>query len=119
MSVEESDIDDQMTARRRGREIGGARVEIRDGRVTSVVNWVFTALGALGLMVGVGVYNKLSEMNDTLIRAVVKIDTQADQIKEIKTQLNDQQGDIEQLRAQVLSLEGKTLRGIQEMRRGN
>lgn len=116
------DIDEQAEeVRGRGRrEDGGASILVnRDPRLSTLINWVWATLGGIGLIIGIGVYNKLSEMNDTLIRAVAKIDTQGSQIGELKAELYRQRDEIGALRNQVYVLEGKTLRGIAEAARGN
>lgn len=113
------DIDEQAEqVRGRGRgEDGGASIRIRDPRVTGLINWVWATLGGVGLLIGIGVYNKLSEMNDTLIRAVAKIDTQGTQISDLRTEVGKQRDELSALRAQVYTLEGRTLRGIAEASR--
>lgn len=114
-----SDIDEQAEEIRKGRGSGGAHMEVRDSRVTSFINWVWATLGAVGIIIGLGVYTKLSDMNDTLILAVSKIETQGDQIKDLRAEVSKQRDEIGALRAQVNMIEGKTLRGIQEAMRGN
>lgn len=94
------------------------RIGAKDPRFSSLINWAWAAIGTIGLMIGVGVYTKLSELNDTLIRAVSQIETQGDQIKELKAEQLETRRQLDALRMQVGSLEGKTLRGIQEMQRG-
>jgi hypothetical protein len=94
-------------------------MNVRDGRVTSFINYIWAAFGGLGLMIGVGVNNKLSNMNDTLIFAVSKLQTQGDQIIELRAEAHKQRDEMTALRNQVYMLEGKTLRGIQEMARGH
>lgn len=89
-----------------------------DARVSNFLGWAWATIGSLAVLVGLGVYHKLSELNDTLIRAVSQIENQGDQINDIKGQLSEQRKDIESLRAQMYSMEGKTLRGIQESTRG-
>ena len=90
-----------------------------DPRMSSLINWVWASLGAVGLLIGIGVYNKLSDMNDTLIRAVSKIENQGDEIKDLRSEVAHQRDELAALRTQVTMLEGKTLRGIQEAVRGH
>lgn len=97
---------------------GGARISMRDGRVSALINWIWAALGSVALLIGIGVYNKLSDLNDTIIRAVVQIENQSNEIKEIKSQQAEMRKDMDSLRAQMYSLEGKTLRGIEGISRG-
>lgn len=121
MTVEDDSIAAQQEAMRpKARESGAVTQKIfHDPRFSKLLGWVWATLGAVALIIGLGVYTKLSELNDTLIRAVSQIENQGDQIKDIKAQLNEQKRDIEALRAQVYSLEGKTLRGIEQAgRRG-
>jgi hypothetical protein len=94
---------------------GGASISMRDGRLTSLISWVWASLGAVGLLIGVGVYNKLADLNDTIIRAVVQIENQSNEIKDIKAQQAEMRKDMESMRNQMYSLEGKTLRGISEI----
>lgn len=98
----------------------GAQVTItnRDPRVTAVLNWVWTSIGGLALLIGIGMYNKLSDMNDTLIRAVSKLEVQGTQINDLRVEVANQRNEIQALRSQVSMIEGKTLRGIQEAARG-
>jgi hypothetical protein len=98
---------------------GGARIDIRDPRVSAVLSWVWTALGALALLIGVGMYNKLSNMNDTLLVAVSKLEAQGNQINDMRAEMSKQRDEMTALRSQVFMLEGKTLRGIQEATRGH
>lgn len=99
----------------------GAQVTItnRDPRVTAVLNWVWTSIGGLALLIGIGMYNKLSDMNDTLIRAVSKLEVQGTQINDLRVEVANQRNEIQALRSQVSMIEGKTLRGIQEAVRGH
>lgn len=97
----------------------GANMNVRDPRLSSVISWVWATLGAVGLLIGVGVYNKLSSMNDTLIVAVSKIENQGSQINEVRVEQARLRDEITSLRSQVFMLEGKTLRGIQEASRGH
>lgn len=97
----------------------GARIFMEDGRVTAVVQYIWTGLGGLALLIGVGMYNKLADMNDTLIRAVSKLETQGTQINELRIDVSKQRDEIQALRSQVYMLEGKALRGIQESARGH
>ncbi len=113
------DTDNEDVRSGRGnRESGGASITVEDVRVSKAIAWVWAAIGSLALLVGVGVYTKLADLNDTLIRAVVQIENQGNQIREIKGQLAEQQRDIDALRVQMYSLEGKTLRGIEGVKHG-
>lgn len=94
-----------------------ATQSVSDPRVTSAINYVWAGLGTIGLAIGIGVYNKLSEMNDTLIRAVSKLEVQGVQINELRTEVAKQRDELAAMRSQVYMLEGKTLRGIREMGR--
>lgn len=97
----------------------GAQVTInRDPRVSAVLNWIWTALGGLALLIGIGMYNKLSDMNDTLIRAVSKLEVQGTQINELRAEVSNQRNEIQALRSQVSMIEGRALRSIQEASRG-
>lgn len=102
-------------------ETGGSTTSIRmeDRRMTSFINWVWAALGAVGVTIGLGVYNKLSNMNDTLILAVSKLETQGSQISDLRMDVARQRDEMSALRAQVSMIEGKTLRGIQDATRGH
>lgn len=90
-----------------------------DPRFSAVIGWAWVTIGALALLIGVGMYNKLSSMNDTLLVAVSRLDTQSDQIKEMRAELSKQRDEIAGLRSQVYTLEGRTLRGIAEAARGH
>jgi hypothetical protein len=90
-----------------------------DPRLSSGIRWVWTTFGAIALLIGTGTYNKLSDMNDTLIEAVSKLETQGNQIIDLRVEVAKQRDEIAALRAQVFMLEGKTLRGIAEASRGN
>lgn len=89
-------------------------MRVNDPRLSSLINWVWASLGAIGIIVGVGIYNKISSMNDTLIIAVAKLESQAQQINDIRGELSRQRDEIGALRSQVSQIEGRTLRGIQE-----
>ncbi len=97
----------------------GGQVHINDPRVSSLINWVWASLGAIAIIVSIGGYNKLSSINDTLILAVSKLETQGGQINELRAEVTKQRDEIQALRSQVYMLEGKTLRGIQEAVRGH
>lgn len=92
---------------------------VKDPRMSSLINWVWASLGAIGILIGIGVYTKLSNMNDTLILAVSKLENQAQQIADIRSELSRQRDEISALRSQVAQIEGRTLRSIQEATRGH
>lgn len=120
--LEELKIDRQLRARTaiaRGAVIDESTNVPRDPRFSSLIKWVWTALGALALIIGVGMYNKLSAMNDSLITVVSKLENQGTQVADLKNDVRDLRNAQNQMQRQVDSLEGKTLRGIQEMKRGN
>ncbi len=120
MTPEEDSMDAQREAmQKRGNQSGGAVMHTQDRRMTSLINWVWASLGAIGILIGLGVYTKLSDMNDTLIRAVSKLEVQGSQINELRSEVSKQRDEISALRSQVYMLEGKTLRGIQEAVRGH
>lgn len=101
-------------------EAGGGSVRQhygRDPRFSSLINWAWAAIGSLAVIVGIGVYNKLSSINDTLITAVGDIKNQAQQTADLKDEVRDLRNAQGAMQRQVDSLEGKTLRGIQEMSR--
>lgn len=98
---------------------GGAVMEVRDPRVSSIINWVWTALGGLALLIGVGMYNKLSSMNDTLLVAVSKLETQGNQINDLRAEMLELRKDNATMRTQIAVIEGKVQRGIQEFVRGH
>ncbi len=113
-------IDEQLSeGRKRGRQSGGARMYNEDHRVTTFLNWVWASLGTIGILIGIGVYNKISAMNDTLLVAVSKLEIQGAQINDLRTEVAKQRDEMSALRSQVYMLEGKTLRGIQEAVRGH
>jgi len=98
-------------------ESGGASVRVYDPRINSLINWVWATLGSIGILIGIGVYNKLAAMNDTLLIAVSKIENQGSQIADLRNELSKQRDEIAGLRSQVYTLEGRTLRGIAEAAR--
>lgn len=85
-----------------------------DPRMSAGIKWLWTTFGAMALLIGMGTYNKLSDMNDTLIKAVSKLETQGGQIIDLRNEVSKQRDEIAALRSQVYMLEGKTLRGIAE-----
>jgi hypothetical protein len=89
-----------------------------DPRLSSGIKWVWTTFGALALLIGLGTYNKISAMNETLIVAVSKLETQGGQIVDLRVEVAKQRDEIAALRSQVYMLEGKTLRGIAEAAHG-
>lgn len=112
--------EDQIDRQRRG-----AHMEVRDNRLSGLIRWVWAVIGSVAVMVGLGVYNKLSSINDTLITAVGDIKNQAAQTADLKSEVRDLRHANSQLQRQVdglsgklESLEGKTLRGIEEMKHG-
>jgi hypothetical protein len=82
------------------------------------LNWVWTALGGLALLIGVGMYNKLSNMNDTLLIAVSKLETQGSQIVDLRNDVSKLREENAVLRTQIAVIEGKVQRGIQEFIHG-
>ncbi len=111
-----SDLDEQSDDVR-GR--GGPTQNIGyDPRLSVGIKWLWTTFGAVALLIGMGTYNKLSDMNDTLIKAVSKLETQGGQINDLRTEVAKQRDEIAALRSQVYMLEGKTLRGIAEAANG-
>lgn len=113
----ESQIDRQL---RRGEGDHGdltQKIGRGDPRVTSFINWVWAAIGSFAVMVGYGVYNKLSSINDTLIQAVSDIKNQGAQVADLKGEVRDLRNAQTSMQRQIDSLEGKTLRGIEEMKR--
>jgi hypothetical protein len=97
----------------------GATMNANDPRLSAGIKWLWTTFGALALLIGMGTYNKLSDMNDTLIKAVSKLETQGSQISDLRVEVSKQRDEIQALRSQVFMLEGKTLRGIAEASRGH
>jgi hypothetical protein len=110
-------LDEQHEDLRDGRG-GGARMNISDPRVSAALNWVWTALGGLALLIGVGMYNKLSNMNDTLLIAVSKLETQGSQIVDLRNDVSKLREENAVLRTQIAVIEGKVQRGIQEFIHG-
>lgn len=98
-------------------DTGGASITVSDPRLSAGIKWLWTTFGALALLIGMGTYNKLSDMNDTLIKAVSKLETQGGQIEDLRTEVSKQRDEIAALRSQVYMLEGKTLRGLMEPQR--
>jgi hypothetical protein len=96
----------------------GARMNISDPRVSAVLNWIWTALGGLALLIGVGMYNKLANMNDTLLIAVSKLETQGSQIVDLRNDVSKLREENAVLRTQIAVIEGKVQRGIQEFIHG-
>ncbi len=97
----------------------GAFMNVNDPRLSAGIKWLWTTFGAIALLIGIGTYNKLSDMNDTLIKAVSKLETQGGQIADLRTEVAKQRDEIAALRSQVYMLEGKTLRGLAEAGRGH
>jgi hypothetical protein len=113
-----TELDDQNEElRSKGRKSGGGHVEMHDARFSSLIKWVWAALGGVAVLIGLGVYSKLSSINDTLIAAVSDIKNQGAQVAELKIEVRDLRGAQGAMQRQVDSLEGKTLRGIEEMKR--
>jgi hypothetical protein len=104
-----------------GKHDGGLTQKIgnREPKFTAFVSWVWATIGGIAIMVGIGVYNKLSEISDTLILAVADIKNQGTQVAELKVEVRDLRNTQGQMQRQLDSLEGKTMRGIEEIKRGN
>ena len=98
---------------------GASITQTHDPRFSGLIKWVWPTLGGLGLLIGIGVYNKLSQMSDTLIVVASKIENQGGQITDLRAEVSKQRDELAALRSQVYMLEGKTLRGIQEAARGH
>lgn len=117
-----TDIDDQNEQLRSGNPRSGGASSgdsyTQDPRFSLLLKWVWAALGALALLIGVGVYNKLAQINDTLIGAVSDIKNQGNQVAELKVEVRDLRNSQGTMQRQIDSLEGKTLRGFQEAQRG-
>lgn len=112
-----TDLDDQSDeVRGKGkRESGGGSVtDIQDPRVSAALNWVWTVLGSLALLIGVGMYNKLANMNDTLLVAVSKLETQGNQINDLRAEMGEIRKENASLRTQIAVLEGKAERGFRQ-----
>lgn len=90
-----------------------------DPRLSGAIRWVWATLGSFAILIGVGMYKKLSDMSDTLISVAAKLENQGNQVADLKADVRDLRAAQGQLQRQVDSLEGKTLRGIEEMKRGN
>lgn len=118
--MEELRIDKQRAAMMRaGGDSGGASMlEVRDPRVSKALSLVWTGLGSLALLIGAGMYNKLSDMNDTLIKAVSKLETQGNQINDLRTEMTELRKENASLKTQIAVIEGKVQRGIQEFVNG-
>lgn len=97
----------------------GASITQHDPRFSGLIRWVWATLGGVGLLVSIGMYNKLSTMSDTLIVVASKLETQGGQISDLRAEVAKQRDEVAALRSQVYMLEGKTLRGIQEAARGH
>jgi hypothetical protein len=118
-----SDIDDQHEDVRSGRgkrESGGASMrDTRDPRLSQLLSWVWTALGGLALLIGVGMYNKLSNMNDTLLVAVSKLEAQGSQINDLRYDMAKLREENASLKTQIAVVQGKMERGIKEFISGH
>lgn len=88
-----------------------------DPRVSKLLGWVWAGLGTIALYIGQGIYQKLNNISDTLIVAVTNIKTQGDQIADLKAEVRELRTEQTALQRQVDSLQGTTLRGIQEAAR--
>lgn len=105
----------------RGRRESGDNaqtINARDPQFRGLVSWAWVAIGGIAVAVGWGVYDKLSSINETLIVAVADIRNQGTQVAELKTEVRDLRNAQNSLQRQVDSLDGKTMRGIEELKRG-
>ena len=84
---------------------GGARISIRDARVSKALAWIWAALGA-GLLWAVSLAaNNLYQLNLTVARGI-----DADASRD--SRLNDHELRLRQMERDVSTLEGKVYRGI-------
>lgn len=103
----------------RGGDSGGGRTGgSRDPRFTALLRWAWAAIGSGAVLIGWGVYNKLSTISDTLIVATSDIKNQGNQMAEMKVEVRDLRASQASMQRQIDSLEGKTLRGFEEASRG-
>ena len=98
--TDENGIDEQL-----GRRGGGARVDIRDGRVSKALAWVWTTLGAGIIGATLLAANNLYQLNVTVARGV---DSDASRDR----RLDDHEGRLRQMERDVSTIEGKVLRGL-------
>jgi hypothetical protein len=94
-----------------GGEHGGARISLRDGRVSKVLAWCY---GSIGMAIVTGTWvaaNNLYQINLTLAAYAVSKQEFDRQLVEIRA-LNERQEDhINAVDRRVYTLEGRNLRG--------
>ena len=102
--------DDQIAAqqeRMRGKNEGGAKMSIRDARVTSALQWVWTTIGAMFVAGVYWVASSITTLNVTMEKALVRLEAQ-DKIQiETLASLKDHE-------RRISTLEGRNLRGAPE-----
>jgi hypothetical protein len=83
----------------------GPRMDIHDGRVSGVIKWVWSLIGAGIIGATLLAANNLYQLNVTVARA-------ADVNYAQERRLDDHEGRIRQMERDVSQIEGKVFRGV-------
>lgn len=102
--LEELKIDRQLRERNRAVASGGARIH-QDGRVSKVMGWVWTVIGAGFIGAVMLVANNLWQLN-------LAINRLADNGEMFSKQLDDHENRLRRVEKDVSAIEGKVFRGL-------
>jgi hypothetical protein len=93
----------------------GARISMRDPRVSSVINWLYGTLGAALIAVGIWIATSINELNLTSARLIVQLEAVNRQLaaKDARDDLQDRR--IEGLSGDMREMQGKVFRGVDGM----
>lgn len=102
-----SELDDQseeVRGGKRGSTTGGARIDIRDSRVSTLLNWFWGAIGT-GAVAGVWL------VGSNLYQLNLSVNSMIANNAAMASQLRDHEERLRAVERSTQSLEGRTLRG--------
>lgn len=92
---------------------GGARISMRDPRVSSVINWLYGTIGAALIATGVWIATSINDLNLTSARLIVQLEEVNRQISKKDARDDAQDRRIEGLSGDVREMQGKVFRGVE------
>jgi hypothetical protein len=94
---------------------GGASItnrDLRDPRVSSVINWLWGTMGTALIAVGIWIATSINELNITSARLIVQLEVVNRQLSAKDARDDAQDKRIEALTGDMREMQGKVFRGV-------